>query len=76
MMLIIAHAVLIFQLKTIGCRTYVKKCSVCSDISHGIRAVEQFSADSTLLLVGQAPGRRVHETGIPFNDQSGERLTS
>lgn len=27
-----------------------------------------------LLIVGQAPGRRVHETGIPWNDPSGERL--
>ena len=29
-----------------------------------------------ILVVGQAPGRRVHETGIPFNDPSGERLRS
>ncbi|MBX3174743.1 MAG: uracil-DNA glycosylase family protein [Gemmatimonadaceae bacterium] len=27
-----------------------------------------------ILIVGQAPGRRVHETGIPFNDPSGDRL--
>ncbi|MGH8313120.1 MAG: uracil-DNA glycosylase family protein, partial [Gammaproteobacteria bacterium] len=30
--------------------------------------------DARVLLVGQAPGRRVHETGIPWNDASGERL--
>jgi uracil-DNA glycosylase len=30
--------------------------------------------DATILVVGQAPGRRVHETGLPFNDPSGDRL--
>lgn len=34
----------------------------------------QASASARVLIVGQAPGRRVHETGIPFNDPSGERL--
>jgi len=32
------------------------------------------SATARLLIVGQAPGTRVHETGIPWNDASGERL--
>ena len=31
-------------------------------------------ASARLLIVGQAPGRRVHETGIPWNDPSGDRL--
>jgi uracil-DNA glycosylase len=52
----------------------IRKCQVCSDLPHGIRPVVQFSSRSKLLLVGQAPGRRVHETGIPFNDPSGDRL--
>lgn len=34
----------------------------------------QASADAPLLIVGQAPGRRVHETGVPWNDASGDRL--
>ena len=34
----------------------------------------QASATSRLLIVSQAPGRKVHDTGIPFNDVSGERL--
>lgn len=34
----------------------------------------QFSPQSRLLIIGQAPGARVHESGIPWNDRSGERL--
>jgi len=34
----------------------------------------QASATASVLVVGQAPGIRVHETGIPFNDPSGDRL--
>ena len=34
----------------------------------------QVSETARLLIIGQAPGTRVHETGIPFNDASGERL--
>jgi uracil-DNA glycosylase len=52
----------------------IQQCAVCTDLPHGIRPVIQFSSDSSILLVGQAPGRRVHETGIPFNDPSGDRL--
>ena len=40
----------------------------------GPRAVLRVSSSARLLIVGQAPGRRVHETGIPFNDPSGDRL--
>jgi len=36
--------------------------------------VVQLSESSRILVVGQAPGRRVHETGLPFNDPSGDRL--
>ena len=32
------------------------------------------SAKSRIVIVGQAPGRRAHESGIPFDDASGERL--
>ena len=34
----------------------------------------QASPRSRILIVGQAPGRRVHESGIPFQDPSGDRL--
>ena len=32
------------------------------------------STTATVLIAGQAPGTKVHETGIPWNDPSGERL--
>ncbi len=38
------------------------------------RPVLRASATARLLIVGQAPGTRVHETGIPWNDASGDRL--
>lgn len=40
----------------------------------GPRPVFQVSRGARILIAGQAPGRRVHETGIPFNDRSGDRL--
>ncbi|WP_240753939.1 uracil-DNA glycosylase family protein [Natronospirillum operosum] len=40
----------------------------------GPRPVVQAASSARVLIAGQAPGRRVHETGIPFNDASGNRL--
>jgi len=34
----------------------------------------QVDSEAKILIAGQAPGRKVHETGIPFNDPSGNRL--
>lgn len=42
----------------------------------GILPVFQISSDAKILIIGQAPGRKVEETGIPFNDRSGEKLIS
>jgi hypothetical protein len=39
-----------------------------------VRPVLQADARARILIVGQAPGRRVHDTGVPFDDPSGERL--
>jgi uracil-DNA glycosylase len=53
----------------------VRACTLCAEsLPYGPRPVFQLHADARLLIVGQAPGRRVHETGIPFNDPSGQRL--
>jgi len=53
----------------------VRACRICELVlPHGPRPVVQISRSATILIAGQAPGRRVHETGIPFNDPSGERL--
>ena len=40
----------------------------------GVPPVCQSSPDAKILLIGQAPGRKVEETRIPFNDKSGEKL--
>ena len=53
----------------------VRACTICQPhLPMGCRPIFQMSPDARILVVGQAPGRRVHETGIPFNDPSGERL--
>jgi uracil-DNA glycosylase len=53
----------------------VAACRLCEDhLPHPPRPVVRASATARLLIVGQAPGRRVHETGIPWNDPSGDLL--
>lgn len=53
----------------------IRACQICAaHLALGPRPVVQASATSRLLIVSQAPGRKVHESGIPFNDVSGERL--
>jgi uracil-DNA glycosylase len=49
-----------------------RRCEV--ELPLGPRPVLRASAGARLLIVGQAPGTRVHETGIPWNDRSGDRL--
>lgn len=56
-------------------RDAIRSCTLCADrLPFGSRPVFQVSRTSRVLIAGQAPGRRVHETGIPFNDPSGDRL--
>jgi uracil-DNA glycosylase len=53
----------------------VHACSVCAaQLPHPPRPILRVSPTARLLIVGQAPGRRVHETGIPWNDPSGDLL--
>jgi uracil-DNA glycosylase len=53
----------------------VRACQACAGaLPHGVRPVLQAHPDARVLLVGQAPGRKVHASGIPFDDASGERL--
>jgi uracil-DNA glycosylase len=54
-----------------------RACSVCAaHLPLGPRPVFRVSSTARLLIIGQAPGTKVHETGIPWNDPSGERLRS
>jgi len=53
----------------------ISKCTLCEDhLPLGPRPVIQANSKAKILIAGQAPGRKVHETGIPFNDPSGDRL--
>lgn len=53
----------------------VRACQVCAaHLPFPPRPVLRAAATSRILIVGQAPGLRVHESGIPWNDPSGERL--
>lgn len=53
----------------------VGACTLCAGhLPLGPRPVVQLHPQARLLIAGQAPGRKVHATGLPFNDASGERL--
>ena len=60
----------------------IAACRICRDaplnpakpLPHEPRPVVILSRTARVLIAGQAPGLRVHESGIPFNDASGDRL--
>lgn len=53
----------------------VKSCAICAQhLPHGVNPVLQIDPRARVLIAGQAPGRKVHETGVPFDDASGKRL--
>jgi uracil-DNA glycosylase len=58
----------------------IRECRICRDaplgkaLPHEPRPVLQPSASARLMIVGQAPGTRVHASGQPFTDRSGDRL--
>jgi len=58
----------------------IRACKLCADkptgapLPHEPRPVIQAARSARLCICGQAPGTRVHQTGIPFNDPSGDRL--
>lgn len=50
-------------------------CRLCErELPHGPRPVLQVDDAAKVLIAGQAPGSRVHQTGVPFDDPSGDRL--
>ena len=53
----------------------VRACRLCEpNLPLGARPVLRADVRAKVLIVGQAPGTRVHATGIPWNDPSGDRL--
>lgn len=54
--------------------TDVRRCTLCKGLPLGPKPLLQGSSTARILIAGQAPGRRTHESGIPFDDVSGDRL--
>ncbi|MCP1199490.1 uracil-DNA glycosylase family protein [Notoacmeibacter sp. MSK16QG-6] len=58
----------------------IRQCTICRDdpigrpLPHQPRPTLSVTRSATILVAGQAPGLRVHETGQSFNDRSGDRL--
>ena len=53
----------------------VRRCTICSvHLPLGPRPILQLHPQARILVAGQAPGRKVHESGVPFADASGDRL--
>jgi uracil-DNA glycosylase len=58
----------------------IARCRICRDtprgnpLPHEPRPVTRLSATARILVAGQAPGTRVHASGVPFSDPSGDRL--
>ncbi|MFW8635264.1 uracil-DNA glycosylase family protein [Cribrihabitans pelagius] len=58
----------------------IRACRICADrfaataTAHAPRPVVWFRPSARILIAGQAPGARVHESGRPFTDASGDRL--
>lgn len=63
-----------------GLAAGIAACRICRErpagrpLPHDPRPVVRLSATARLCVCGQAPGTRVHATGLPFNDRSGDRL--
>lgn len=55
--------------------TDIRACNLCqAALPHGVNPVLQIDPAARILIAAQAPGRKVHETNVPFNDASGDRL--
>ena len=53
----------------------IKKCQTCVQFLPNLpNPIVSFSPESKIIIIGQAPGKKVHETNIPFNDKSGDNL--
>lgn len=53
----------------------IRACRHCAaHLPHGPRPVVQAGSRARILIIGQAPGTRVHESGVPWDDASGARL--
>ncbi len=53
----------------------ISGCRLCADyLPHGVNPVFQFEEKSRIAIIGQAPGERVHQSGVAWDDRSGDTL--
>ena len=53
----------------------IRRCRVCEEhLEHGPRPIVQAGSEARIVIIGQAPGRRVHASGVPWDDPSGHTL--
>ena len=52
----------------------VHACTFCENLPLGPRPILSAKSSAKILIIGQAPGTKVHASGIPWNDPSGDRL--
>ncbi|MDX2143606.1 MAG: uracil-DNA glycosylase family protein [Rhodospirillaceae bacterium] len=53
----------------------VRACTLCAQhFKHDPRPVVRISSTARVLIIGQAPGTKVHASGVPWDDRSGDRL--
>ncbi|NER15197.1 uracil-DNA glycosylase family protein [Leptobacterium flavescens] len=53
----------------------IRNCTVCEkQLVNGVRPIVSVEEDSKIVIIGQAPGSKVHQTGVPWDDPSGRRL--
>lgn len=55
--------------------TQIRNCTICSPhLPLGPRPIVAGTASARILIIGHAPGTKVHQTGVPWDDQSGKQL--
>lgn len=53
----------------------IKSCQICiNDLPFGANPVFQIGLGARVVIIGQAPGKKVHASGVPWDDASGNRL--
>ncbi len=52
----------------------IRACHACSDLPRGPKPIVQGASGSRIVIISQAPGWKAHESAVPFDDASGERL--
>lgn len=58
-----------------GLLTNIRACTICdAHLDAGPRPIVQLGERSRIVIIGQAPGRKVHESGVPWDDASGRKL--